>query len=52
MMTTRRIPFEQIQSYFVDQAIIDLREALMSTGLTKTEANNLIYGGGIKFTAP
>lgn len=37
-----------IQSYFVDQVIIDAREALMSTGLTKTEANNLIYGGGIK----
>jgi len=44
----KEIRQSSIQSYFVDQVIIDVRNALMSTGLTKTEANNLIYGGGLK----
>lgn len=37
-----------IYSYFVDAVLVDVREALMSQGYTKTEANNLIYQGGVK----
>lgn len=34
-------------SYFVDNAIIEVRRALVEEGYTETEATNLIYGGGI-----
>ncbi len=36
-----------IYSYFVETAIKDVREAFIELGYTETEANRLIYGGGI-----
>ncbi len=37
-----------LYSYFVDAVIKDVRDAFMAKGYTRTEANKMIYGGGIR----
>jgi len=38
-----------VQSYFVDQVVIDVRNALMEEkGISATAANYMIYGGGLE----
>jgi len=38
-----------VQSYFVDQVVVDVRNALMEEkGLSYTAANYMIYGGGLE----
>lgn len=38
-----------VQSYFVDQVVIDVRNALMKEkGISATAANYMIYGGGLE----
>jgi penicillin-binding protein 1A len=38
-----------VQSYFVDQVVIDVRNALMKEkGISSTAANYMIYGGGLE----
>lgn len=37
-----------LYSYFVDAVIKDVRDAFMERGYSRTEANQMIYGGGIR----
>jgi penicillin-binding protein 1A len=42
---------ETVQSYFVDQLVIDIKKGLMSKGYSEEQALELIYNGGLRIVS-